>query len=139
MDEFPDIFLRRLEGRVGRIAYQVTRLRFCASPQQDSWAPPINAYRCEKGFVICVDLAGVDRAGLDLQVEPRRMWIRGRRQSPEPGADAGQLLQVLAMEIDHGPFTREVVLPESVLTDEVTAEQRNGLLWISLPVRSPLG
>ena len=32
------------------------------------------------------------------------------------------------MEIDNGPFARELRLPVEVLPAEVTAEQRNGLL-----------
>ena len=43
-------------------------------------------------------------------------------------------MQVLAMEIDHGPFERHINLPLSVDRARVTAEQRNGLLWIHLPV-----
>ena len=39
------------------------------------------------------------------------------------------------MEIDYGPFIREVLLPTEVEIDEAHAEQRNGLLWISLPLK----
>ena len=39
------------------------------------------------------------------------------------------------MEIDYGPFEREVVLPAEVEIDQARAEQRNGLLWISLPLK----
>jgi HSP20 family molecular chaperone IbpA len=41
------------------------------------------------------------------------------------------------MEIDYGPFIREVPLPTEVEIDKAHAEQRNGLLWISLPVKEP--
>ncbi len=37
--------------------------------------------------------------------------------------------------IDYGPFIREVLLPTEVEIDEAHAEQRNGLLWISLPLK----
>ena len=137
MDDIPNIFLRRLEGRLGNIAYQLTRVRLSSSAWQGGWSPAINAYRCRDGFVICVDLAGVDRSHVNLSVEPRRVWIRGRRLPPEPADAEGPPLQVLALEIDHGPFEREVALPEEVEPNEVQAEQRNGLLWIYLLLRSP--
>jgi HSP20 family molecular chaperone IbpA len=38
------------------------------------------------------------------------------------------------MEIDHGPFVREILLPIEVTPAEATAEQRNGFLWINLPL-----
>ena len=139
MEDSPNVFLRRLESRLGGIVYQLTRVQFSPHHPPGAWVPAINAYRCEDGFVICVDLAGVDRSHVDVEVEPRRLWIRGQRQLPEPQESAGPPLHVLAMEIDHGPFAREVVLPAEVEPDEARAEQRNGLLWISLPLRSPAG
>jgi len=39
------------------------------------------------------------------------------------------------MEIDYGPFEREIDLPVEVEIDKAYAEQRNGLLWIALPLR----
>ncbi len=136
MGNLPEMFLRRLEGRLGGIAYELTRLRFASFYSPATWVPAINAYRCRDGFVICVDLAGLDRSGIDVRVESRRLIIRGQRQLPEPEETAGPPLHVLAMEIDHGPFAREVVLPAEVDPEEVRAEQRNGLLWISLPLRT---
>jgi len=55
---------------------------------------------------------------------------------PEPTHAEGRAVQLLAMEIDYGPFEREVHLPEVVDIERVHAEQRNGLLWISLPLKS---
>src|SRR5262250_830109 len=100
-----------------------------------AWQPAINAYRCDTCIRICVDLAGVDRSLIDLSVEPRRLVIRGTRELPEPTGDEGCAKQLLAMEIDYGPFERELTFPVDVEIDQAHAEQRNGLLWISLPVR----
>jgi HSP20 family molecular chaperone IbpA len=37
------------------------------------------------------------------------------------------------MEIDHGPFCREVDLPADVAQERIGAAHLNGLLWIELP------
>ena len=42
---------------------------------------------------------------------------------------------MIAMEIDYGPFEREVRLPDEVDVKKVHAEQKNGLLWIHLPLK----
>ena len=42
---------------------------------------------------------------------------------------------VLAMEIDHGAFERQIKLPSTVDRTRVKAEQKNGLLWVHLPLR----
>ena len=86
--------------------------------------------------MICVDLAGVDRKRIDLTVEGRRLLIRGLRQPPEPDEARDKAVQVLVMEIDYGPFEREVLLPSDVVADRVNAEHREGLLWVYLPLRA---
>lgn len=99
---------------------------------QHLWQPPINAYRSAAAVRICVDLAGVDKSLIDLTVEPRRVIIRGARETPEPDE---QTTQILALEIDYGPFEREVHLPVDVDVECARAEQENGLLWIYLPLK----
>ncbi len=130
------VHLRRLHGRLGEVVYHLTRVQFSSLPARETWQPAVNAYRCSECLVICVDLAGVDRKRVDLQLEPRRLLVRGYRQAPEPENTEHKPVQVLVMEIDYGPFEREVRLPMDVDPERVTAEQRNGLLWIYLPIRA---
>jgi HSP20 family molecular chaperone IbpA len=134
MDPIRNIKLRWLHGALQDLTSELSRLQFSRFAPQ-AWEPAINAYRCEKSIRICVDLAGVDRALIDLTVEPRRVVIRGTRELPEPTDDEGCALQLLAMEIDYGPFIREVPLPAEVEIEQAHAEQRNGLLWISLSLK----
>ena len=129
MDQIRNIKVRWLHGALRDITNELSRSQF--SRFAHAWEPAINAYRCESCIRICVDLAGVDRSVIDLSVEPRRVVIRGRRELPEPTHS----VQLLAMEIDYGPFIREVPLPAEVEIDEAHAEQLNGLLWISLPLK----
>src|SRR3954469_18530247 len=133
MEELSSIRLRHLHGQVGELVYEFTRVQFANANAPEVWRPLINAYACRTEISICMDLAGVDRSTIDVRVEPRRVSIRGRREAPEPG-DGSKILQVLAMEIDYGPFARELELPHEVNPQQVTAEQQNGLLWIRLPL-----
>jgi len=99
------------------------------------WRPAINAYRCEDCIRVCVDLAGVDRSDIDLTIAEQRLSIRGVRDVPEPSAEEKGAMQMIAMEIDYGPFEREVRLPDEVDVKKVHAEQKDGLLWIHLPLK----
>ena len=128
------IRLQRLQGQLGDVAYQMTQVHFRDFRSPDQWRPAINAYRCEHGLRICVDLAGVNRADIRLEIEPGRLTISGQRALPEPDLEHSTT-QVLAMEIDHGRFERQINLPLSVDRSRVTAEQNNGLLWIYLPLQ----
>ena len=135
MDPISSIKLRWLHGALHDVTYELSRSQFQFGPH--TWEPAINAYRCEKCIRICVDLAGVDREQIDVTVEPRRVLIHGNRDLPEPTHAEGRTVQLLAMEIDYGQFEREVPLPAEVQVDKVHAEQRNGLLWIGLPLKQP--
>ena len=121
--------LRWLQGTLGDVTVRSIQL-WRATPH--TWRPAINAFRCETAVSICVDLAGIDKSLIDLQVEPRRITVRGSREAPEP---ADQAVQMLALEIDYGPFEREVELRAEVDVKKVRAEQENGLLWIYLPLK----
>ena len=94
----------------------------------------MNAYRCEKCIQVCFDLAGVEKADINLRIEPTRLLLRGTRTTPEPASSEGRPRQILAMEIDHGPFARELRLPVEVIPGKASAEQRDVLLWIKLPI-----
>ena len=134
MDPIRNIKLRWLHGTLADVSYQVTRVQFSHfAPQR--WQPAINAFRCESAVRICVDLAGVDRSLIDLTVEPQRVVVRGSREAPEPSDAEGRAVQMLALEIDYGPFEREVELPVAVDVESASAEQQNGLLWIYLPLK----
>jgi HSP20 family protein len=135
MNSFRNIKLRWLHGTVGDVTYRVTRVQF--SPlAPPTWQPAINAFRCATALRICVDLAGVERSLIDLTVEPRRIVVRGTREVPEPRGDReARAVQMLALEIDYGPFEREIRLPVEIDVEQVEAEQQNGLLWIYLPLK----
>jgi HSP20 family protein len=128
------IKLRWLHGTLGDVTYHVTRVQLWQAAVH-KWQPPINAFRCETAVKICVDLAGVQKSSIDLTIEPLRVVLRGTREAPEPTDGEGRAIQVLALEIDYGPFERAVELPAEVDGEGVRAEHENGLLWIYLPLK----
>lgn len=83
-----------------------------------------------------MELAGVEKSEIDLQIEPRRVLLRGERENPEPPVEECQNVQTLAMEIDYGPFIRSISLPVEIDPEKATASQENGFLWISLPIKN---
>ena len=126
--------LERLQGQLGDVAYELTKVHFAEFHPPTHWRPAVNAYQCEHCIRICVDLAGVDRSNIHLEISPGLLTIRGERDLPEP-QDETHRMQVLAMEIDHGSFERQIKLPSTVDRTRVKAEQHNGMLWVHLPLR----
>lgn len=129
------IRLTRMIGRTGEVATDLNRLHFSGFQSTPGWTPEINAYRYDDRFEIWVDLAGVEKQHIHVDVLPDRVRISGDRKPPLPTRDASsQCRQVLTMEIESGRFGREIVLPAEVDRNGVRAKQENGLLWIILPL-----
>jgi HSP20 family protein len=131
-----DFRLKQLHGRLGDLVYQFTKVQFTQSHGSQTWAPAANAYKCPLGFAICVDLAGVNKEEISVKVERRKIRLSGFRETPEPKKKEEEPVQILAMEIDTGAFSREITLPVDVEPDSVRAEYKDGFLWIYLPFRA---
>jgi len=102
----------------------------------EAWRPNVNLYENDTTYLVCVDLAGVNKEEIDVVVEAQTLRIRGTREVPTPDALAEQQKQrirIHLMEIDHGTFSREVELPADVEKSKIAARHRNGMLWIELP------
>jgi HSP20 family protein len=101
------------------------------------WTPNVNLYETETAYHVCVDLAGVDKSKIDIDIVESRLTIRGSRSVPTRDmfdSDGNpRRVRVHLMEIDHGAFTREVELPDDVLPADITAVHHNGMLWVELP------
>lgn len=105
----------------------------------ETWTPNVNLYETETGYLVCADLAGVEKDKIDVVVADHRLKLRGTRSVPtHPDGDPPQnqpqrKVRVHLMEIDHGAFNREVDLPLDVDKDRIAAIYRDGMLWIELP------
>jgi HSP20 family protein len=126
--------------QMGKILEQLNKGYYSFSPNE-TWTPNVNLYETEAAYQVCVDLSGVDKEKIDIEVNNRRLYIKGSRAVPiinKPGdrqaESPGQArTRVHLMEIDHGSFARVVELPHDVVADHITAEHKNGILWIELP------
>src|SRR5215831_8968628 len=105
MNSIRGIKLRWLHDTLGQVTYQLTQVRF-VPPAPSTWTPAINAFLCDRGLRICIELAGVDQSEVELTVGPDRIVIRGTRAAPEPTEGEERAVQLLAFEIDYGPFER---------------------------------
>lgn len=105
--------------------------RYCATPQ---WEPSINICESSDGYFISADLAGARREDIDVQVQDNHLVIRGQRSIPRPDVQT-EHLRMHHMEIEHGPFCRELDLPADVDPQGISARYKDGLLWIMLPKR----
>jgi HSP20 family protein len=126
-DEFSNL-LRQMNQLVDR---EVGRQFLGFSPTH-AFRPAVNLYETRDAYMICVDLAGMDMADIEVSLDNGSVVIRGRRQSPLP-PDGTRAVAVHLMEIDHGSFCRTVEVPSGVDELGIAANYHLGMLWITLP------
>jgi HSP20 family protein len=102
----------------------------------ENWTPNVNLYETDLEYLVCVDLAGVDKEKIEIEVVDGRLRLRGNRNVPTwtDGPDTPNVrIRMHLMEIDHGSFARDVELPQDVHHEQINARYRDGMLWVVLP------
>jgi HSP20 family protein len=102
----------------------------------ENWTPNVNLYETETAYLACVDLAGVEKQKIDIEVIQGRLRLSGNRAVPmwtDHSDSPNVRVRMHLMEIDHGSFAREVELPDDVQHEQITARYRDGMLWIEIP------
>ena len=97
--------------------------------------PPVDIYHTDKEVVVLMEIAGIPEEEIELEVEGRSMIVRGRRR-PIGGRPNRVYSQ---MEITHGAFQRDLLLPSQVNAEAAKAVYKDGILEITLPVTKPHG
>src|SRR3954449_3443584 len=89
-----------------------------------AWQPPIDVYRASDGWLLKVDLAGIDPADVEVELQGRRITVRGQRRDwcLEEGC------RHFRMEISYSHFERSVELPDELAGARVATEYRQGML-----------
>ena len=131
-DQFEAIEIRIRESTTRVWSRQVGQFQ-----PAETWMPSVNIYRLDATLVICVDLAGVEPTSLDVHVAPGMLIVRGVRYSPDPREESQRRMRIESMEIDHGPFCRNIPLREPIDLHHAETEYHKGLLWIRLPMLAP--
>ncbi|AYF79563.1 hypothetical protein D7D52_32320 [Nocardia yunnanensis] len=89
---------------------------------------PVDAWREGDEFFVEFDLPGIDPDSLDLDVERGVVTVKAAR----PELDSSR--SMIAAERTRGVFSRQLFLGESLDTDAIRADYRDGVLRLSIPI-----
>ncbi len=91
--------------------------------------PSVDVYETDRDVVVVAEIAGISDEEVEIAVDGRVLVFSGERKPSE--ARPGRLYS--QMEICHGPFRRELLLPAEVNPDKADAGYSHGMLEIVLP------
>jgi len=98
----------------------------------DTWVPPVDIYQAgDHELVLKAELPDVAREDIDITVENFVLTIKGEKKSTPDVKDQ----QFHHTERRYGSFSRTFSLPQTVDAGKVSAEYKNGVLTVRLPLR----
>jgi HSP20 family protein len=123
--------LMLLQDRMNRLFEDATerRTRAVADPGDDvetaDWYPAADVYDRDGEYLIALDLPGIDRSTLEINIDNNRLVIKGTR------AGAGK--EPVRSQRPMGSFLRTFNMPASVDQKQIKAEYKDGVLEVRLP------
>ena len=123
-----------LQDRMNRLFEDATQRRNQADAgagdefERADWTPASDIYETDSGYMIALDLPGIDREALEIDIDDNRLVVKGTRAVAESRASR--------TERPRGKFWRTYSVPASVDQGKIAAEYKDGVLQISLPKRN---
>ena len=118
-------------SKVSSSSHFVKRPEAPGSSSEAYWAPNTDVYETDSGLVIKVELAGMRREDLQVEIEGNILKISGQR----PDGCRAPKCKFLVMEINYGAFQSVLELPPGYDLSQAKAAYLNGFLRIDVPLK----
>lgn len=102
------------------------------SAEKIKWQPLIDVKDNEKEISVRCEVPGVNPKDIDVSIKGDLLTIKGEKKT-EKVEDTDDYY---VSEREFGSFLRTIELPDSVDTDSIKAEQKDGVLMIQLKKRA---
>jgi len=98
----------------------------------NSWVPPVDIYQTgEHELVLKAELPDLSREEIDITVENFVLTLKGEKKLATEVKEE----QFHHIERSYGSFSRSFSLPRTVDASKVSADYKNGVLTVRLPLR----
>lgn len=94
---------------------------------RSGWQPKVDVYGCSNGWLVKLELAGVEQQDIKLLVDEDCLIIEGRRKD----RSVPETEKAISMEISYDWFRRIIRLPDKI-DSEPRIEYQNGMLMVYL-------
>jgi HSP20 family protein len=94
-----------------------------------SFIPIVNTREADSAYYIEVELPGIKKENISIDVNDDTLTISGERKTKEHSEDD----IFYKVESLYGKFERSFALPEDVDTNKIEASSKNGVLEIKIP------
>jgi HSP20 family protein len=96
-----------------------------------TWTPAVDIYEVNGGLVLKAELPDMRSEDIDVSIENNTLTIRGERKLDSEIKQEN----FHRVERAYGNFVRSFSLPHTVDASKISADYKNGVLTVKLPVR----
>jgi len=96
-----------------------------------TWAPPVDIYETENELVVKAELPDFQDKDIDVRITNNTLTIRGERKFEKDVKED----KYLRIERAYGSFVRSFSLPNTVSSENIRADYRNGVLTLHMAKR----
>jgi HSP20 family protein len=122
----------QLQDRINRVFADAYGPSDTAALSASAWVPPVDVYQNgDHEVVLKAELPDMTREAIEITIENGTLTIKGDKK-PQGGVKDEAFQRV---ERRYGPFSRSFAVPPTVDTGKVSADYKNGVLTIRLPIR----
>lgn len=131
-----------LQERIGRVFDEALSRYQGYGESVCTWSPPSDIYETTDSLVVKVELAGVHKEDIDIEVKETKLLIKGERkadspsrqnQAPDDDEAADSDDTIYRMECSYGLFERAFFISEDVDRDNISALIEDGVLCVVMP------
>ncbi|MFO7845347.1 MAG: Hsp20/alpha crystallin family protein [Balneolaceae bacterium] len=94
-----------------------------------SWMPSADITEDEKEYQILMDIPGMDKNDIKINIQDGRVSVTGERKTEEKKEKADLIRQ----ERYYGSFYRSFKLPDKIKEDDIQASFKEGVLKLLIP------
>ncbi len=124
--------LNTLQSRLNRLFEEQARGGSEESLTAGAFVPPVDVYEDEHSIQLKLEVPGIDEKDLDVKVENNVLTVSGERKFEKEEKEEN----FRRVERRYGSFTRSFTLPNTVNSEDVSADYSNGVLKIKLGKRA---
>jgi HSP20 family protein len=97
-----------------------------------AFVPPVDIYEDEHSIQLKLEVPGIEQKDLEIKVENNVLTVSGERKFEKEQKEEN----FHRVERRYGSFSRSFTLPNTVSTEETTADYNNGVLTVRLAKRA---
>ena len=125
----PFAFMRRITEELDRAFNPHGDLPWMPELYPRMWAPQIEVFERNEKFFVRVDLPGLKKEDLKIEVAHDELTIEGERKLEKEEKEEGRY----RTERTYGKFFRRIGIPEHVKAEQAVAVFKDGVLEIEMP------